>query len=868
MTQRQARHHRRRCISGLIAGLLPAGVAAFASPGIVCDLELEVALENATELWPSRAPRGRQALARQLLAARPVPKTEGPGDCGVGKLTYRLLGWAAGGACAGGEPPEGLLADVLELLQASWWSEVLLCRWADLLFLLARQCLGPRAIPTNADEVLGSLMGALQHVLDRGKLAIQDFAADVDQAQLKFLQQWDGLAHLQSSKLRMIALGSVLSALEEPARFLRRSPRGWWLPRGRSEVWISLSCPDIGFFAMHCGPMLMEATLSPMLSRHRFFIAVNRGSHGLAAELQDQLPFVEFESSPTELETEREAAVFALQAHKRVHARALADPNPPGLVVALGLDAEVSGSGSALAHLWDLERWFLHRKAMRAQGATEEPDWDMAWGVQDGFAAGPAVLPCQDGDIFAPSAILLLLRVTEVAGRLISRIADHTRGFMSQGFRTTAFPDTTVGALVWSLSDGNERLWHQDTGPWWQRVSVPMPGGSAAVVCSIGVSAWREAEKPPAPTSFSSAAVSAARWVAPRCERFSSGSGYCRFSTIEKVGHAYSSENCGLQLSQFSSGQNADGEQAWNIVRKSTEVFICPKRVPLALLSNLRAGTLSIANWAAALDRLPGFAARMSDVFKQTISKVTGMLSDQRDGLWLPPALCLPCCAAGIGRMIVVVLRSPFERLRSYFQRSQVSRDRGWETFGKWATWAQVQLENGTDVFEAVQTCGTSSKEDIWTESDALHLRSMPQLFGAASLDLANFQPELGQEAETRGTDEQQRIFVVRLESIATDLKAVESALCARLGHCGPPGLPAFPRTHTSKTRPARVEWPPEVVSWVAKFYAEDLRLGGYPAKPSEQRPGGRSGPAKSAGRPKVLVRRQVERAGAPSYVA
>lgn len=862
-----ARHRSR--ISGLVAALLPAGATAFASPGIVCDLELELALENATELWPRRAPRGRQALARQFIAARPEPKTEGPGDCAVGGLTYRLLGWASGGACAGGEPQEGILADVLELLQAMWWSEVLLCRWADLLFLLARQCLGPRAVPSLADEVQGSIVGALRHVLDRGKLAIQDFANEVDQAQLEFLRQWVGPTLVQPSKARMVAWGSVLMELEEPARFLRRSPRGWWLPRDRSEVWISLSCPDIGFFAMHCGPMLMEATLSPLLSRHRFFIAVNPGSQGLAAELQDQLPFVEFESLPTELETEREAAVFALQAHKRVHAQALADPNPPRLVVALALDAEVTGSGSALAHLWDLERWLLHGKAMQAQGAAAaEPWWDMAWGVQDGFAAGPAVLPCQEGDLFAPSAVLLLLRVTELAGRLISRIADHARGFMSQGFRTTAFPDTTVGALVWSLSDGNEQLWHQDTGPWWQHVRVPMPGGRAAVVCSIGVSAWREAEKPPSLVSFASAAVSAARWVEPRCERFSSGSGYCRFSTIQKAGHAYSSENCGLQLSQFSSGQNADGKQAWNIVRKSTEVFLCPKRVPLALLSNLRAGTLSIANWAAALDRLSGFAARMSDVFKQTTSAASGMMSDQRDGLWLPPALCLPCCAAGIGRLLVVVLRSPFERLRSYFQRSQVSRGRGWETFGKWATWAQTQLENGTDVFEAVQTCGTSSEEDIWTESDALHLRSMPQLLSAASLDLADFQPELAREPETRGADEQQRIFVVRLESITTDLMAVESALCARLAHCGPPALPAFPRTHTSKTRPSRVEWPPEVVGWVARFYAEDLRLGGYPARPSEQRPGGRSGPAKSAGRPRALVRRQAERAGSPSYAA
>ena len=95
------------------------------------------------------------------------------------------------------------------------------------------------------------------HVLDRGKLAIEDFANEVDGAQLEFLLQWGGPVLAQPSRSRMVAWGSVLSELEEPARFLRRTPRGWWLPRGRSEVWISLSCPDIGFFAMHCGPMLI-----------------------------------------------------------------------------------------------------------------------------------------------------------------------------------------------------------------------------------------------------------------------------------------------------------------------------------------------------------------------------------------------------------------------------------------------------------------------------------------------------------------------------------------------------------------------------------------------------------------------------------
>ena len=52
----------------------------------------------------------------------------------------------------------------------------------------------------------------------------------------------------------------------------------------------------------------------------------------------------------------------------------------------------------------------------------------------------------------------------------------------------------------------------------------------------------------------------------------------------------------------------------------------------------MRAGTISVANWIAAMERLQGWMG--------SLGEASAGMGGSMEGMLLPPSYCLPCCAA------------------------------------------------------------------------------------------------------------------------------------------------------------------------------------------------------------------------------
>ncbi|CAE7541879.1 unnamed protein product [Symbiodinium pilosum] len=173
-------------------------------------------------------------------------------------------------------------------------------------------------------------------------------------------------------------------------------------------------------------------------------------------------------------------------------------------------------------------------------------------------------------------------------------------------------------------------------------------------------------------------------------------------------------------------------------------------------------------------------------------------------------------------------MRSPFERLKSHFHRSQVSRGGKWSDFAGWWQWAAKMLAS-----EAKPSCAYSRNFSSyqWSMSDEYHLRPVHKILARAGLRLDKFEllchVDANPEAASRLRSVKQ-VIVLRLERLATDLVHVQSLLCSRLLWCR--ALHGIPRVHTSKAarKTEELAWSAESVEWVKEVYAKDLWLGKY----------------------------------------
>ncbi|CAJ1409922.1 unnamed protein product [Effrenium voratum] len=779
--------------------------------------------------------RRRVSLRKATHAEAEAEAKKAPrGDCLLGHFALSLLS----------ETAASVAEAVAGLLSGHFWSELLLSRWSLVVLRLASEKLTRRGgLGVRSAKLSVRLRARARQLVataepQKGLLA---FVRGVDQDQRAYL----------ASPRREKQLRGVLQSLRGAALLLAKGGRqstqsAWWMPTaGWSQAWIVLACFDESLMLFSCAPIIKEATRSPLLSRQRFFLSVRPEGftafqHGCG---RTSFPFVTLTVKKGHVDRWVD---WTLGHYQDVMAAAVSAAAPPELVVFVDVQSEED----PLSQLWDLERWLLHSRGPHP--------WDLAWVLDDGVA-GAALLACEEDRAarlpsVVPKAGMILMKPQQASLDLLRdlRFLDKIHHFAGASpvasiWGTVLVQQSRHGMGDWFKTHAKDSAW-----PWWRRVILP-----AGVVQCLGASQLSAAARPQS-AEASRGASAGPRWALRRCEKFSTGTGYCALNPQKPRGFAYLTDNCGFP-SNYSPGRrvNADGQEERIVVslKQSQEFFLCPRRVPLAVLAVPRAGSVSVANWMATMDGLDAWAQAAGDV-----------MAAPEEGLqlWASEPLCLRCCT-GVGRLQVIVMRSPFQRLRAHFDRAQISRGGAWLDFPGWLDWSLDQLRRS-----ATPTCVYSVNHSNyeWSVSDEHHLRPASGILAKAGLEMKDLEPlaqvpscrsQLGDashEARLAPLRRTPLLAVLRLERLSSDIEVsdvgglqrdgeeelqqlargsprekVQQLLCCRFAHCQ--RLPQVPRVHVTKETQRGVAWPSKAARAAVAVYAQDLWLGKYPRKPS-----------------------------------
>eukprot|EP00933_Yihiella_yeosuensis_P040371 TRINITY_DN34672_c0_g1_i1.p1 TRINITY_DN34672_c0_g1~~TRINITY_DN34672_c0_g1_i1.p1 ORF type:complete len:526 (+),score=80.15 TRINITY_DN34672_c0_g1_i1:53-1630(+) len=265
----------------------------------------------------------------------------------------------------------------------------------------------------------------------------------------------------------------------------------------------------------------------------------------------------------------------------------------------------------------------------------------------------------------------------------------------------------------------------------------------------------------------------------------------------------------------------------------SMRQMYCPPSVPVAIQPSLKSGSRSTGLWAAMLEGLlPGLVAARraitahlqgqslnqgeggSDAFKRyahdwlehesfrlgcsleywytSMHAISARHFDEGvPKVGLPLGLCPTCCSTGVARLKVVILRSPFARLASYFVKDWRKR--------KGHLSPNITFENWIEV-----AFGTTPDDVLMDKRDHFHI-------------------EPAFQALPRPGD-----IIFLIEDPVGSLRRVEEALCAEpFRYCSP--LPDFPVGFSGAVRrEAEVSWTARSLQIVEHHYRYDLAAGGF----------------------------------------
>ncbi|CAJ1364198.1 unnamed protein product [Effrenium voratum] len=724
--------------------------------------------------------RRRVSLRKATHAEAEAEAKKAPrGDCLLGHFALSLLS----------ETAASVAEAVAGLLSGHFWSELLLSRWSLVVLRLASEKLTRGGLGVRSAKLSVRLRARARQLVataepQKGLLA---FVRGVDQDQRAYL----------ASPRREKQLRGVLQSLRGAALLLAKG--------GEAFIGVyGVGHGNVGGFWGFSGAIrlfvdgIFEVTLTVKKGH------VDRWVDWTLGHYQDVMAAALSAAAPPELVPGMQKGTWL------------------GVKVVF---VDVQSEEDPLSQLWDLERWLLHSKGPHP--------WDLAWVLDDGVA-GAALLACEEDRAarlpsVVPKAGMILMKPRQASLDLLRdlRFLDKIHHFAGASpvasiWGTVLVQQSQHGMGDWFKTHAKDSAW-----PWWRRVILP-----AGVVQCLGASQLSAAARPQS-AEASRGASAGPRWALRRCEKFSTGTGYCALNPQKPRGFAYLTDNCGFP-SNYSPGRrvNADGQEERIVVslKQSQEFFLCPRRVPLAVLAVPRAGSVSVANWMATMDGLDAWAQAAGDV-----------MAAPEEGLqlWASEPLCLRCCT-GVGRLQVIVMRSPFQRLRAHFDRAQISRGGAWLDFPGWLDWSLDQLRRS-----ATPTCVYSVNHSNyeWSVSDEHHLRPASGILAKAGLEMKDLEPlaqvpscrsQLGDashEARLAPLRRTPLLAVLRLERLSSDIEVVQQLLCCRFAHCQ--RLPQVPRVHVTKETQRGVAWPSKAARAAVAVYAEDLWLGKYPRKPS-----------------------------------
>ncbi|CAE7436202.1 unnamed protein product, partial [Symbiodinium microadriaticum] len=190
--------------------------------------------------------------------------------------------------------------------------------------------------------------------------------------------------------------------------------------------------------------------------------------------------------------------------------------------------------------------------------------------------------------------------------------------------------------------------------------------------------------------------------------------------------------------------------------------------------------------------------------------------------LLLPPGWCMPCCAAGSGRLPVMLVRSPYRRVHSYFRH-------------KWlANPSKEPLTGWKDLPEFVRKLAehrtlNRSLPPLFTEQDLYHTLSFHEILRDIRWSAA------AREAMRL------RMCVLRLEVLHMDFLHLHAVLCRWFRFCE--RLPAIPEIIPTGLRPYlavpsppwETLWTKDAVQNMLQLFASDFEELGYSVDPLQK---------------------------------
>eukprot|EP00929_Paragymnodinium_shiwhaense_P101965 TRINITY_DN65165_c0_g1_i2.p1 TRINITY_DN65165_c0_g1~~TRINITY_DN65165_c0_g1_i2.p1 ORF type:complete len:608 (-),score=119.45 TRINITY_DN65165_c0_g1_i2:1017-2840(-) len=382
------------------------------------------------------------------------------------------------------QPASGFVTFLRTLLLDRWWSEIILSQWAVLLFGAVSLCLeiaiersglldadgiqqleqvgGPAKLAADA---VGLGLTRAFHSFGNTETATADtLVAELDSVQNDFsLVLAEALTSL-TPREEVAAAVRVTRALEVLPSFLETLPKGWWYPPdkgtaaaseertgGASVAWLSLACHNTPVFWTNCMPLVMRSALSFMVSRHRWFIAIDEATMKTVEEQVLSIPFVTFLLRP-KIEKSWGMMFFALEHHLNVLERSVSAAAPPQLVLAL----DAFEFESALSVLFDVDRWLLHGGLLKHQTTKS---WDVAWFLRDGFPeAEAAAAACESEGTLQTSASVLALRPSAKALAVMEklvRVSQFLPQFRHINAKSEEDAATLLDVLATVLAAGN-----------------------------------------------------------------------------------------------------------------------------------------------------------------------------------------------------------------------------------------------------------------------------------------------------------------------------------------------------------------------------------------------------------------------------
>ncbi|CAE8698287.1 unnamed protein product, partial [Polarella glacialis] len=175
----------------------------------------------------------------------------------------------------------------------------------------------------------------------------------------------------------------------------------------------------------------------------------------------------------------------------------------------------------------------------------------------------------------------------------------------------------------------------------------------------------------------------------------------------------------------------------------------------------------------------------------------------------LPPHLCFTCCMTGLRRARIILVRSPFARIVSYFRarwlHNPAKVHNTWKDFPLFVEYVAEQY-NSTDAYTTLALPANHGTSDIgleFTQEDLRLTRSITELLRDAVAQKSSGAPQQPQQHQQQ--QQPRPFYALHVEHVKDEIADLASLLCNQYDYCE--GLPTFPHVKMFKAPVRKFVW-------------------------------------------------------------